>query len=117
MSEIKHCTECKTIKSAKFRQLKGNKWKEAENNNLTKVTWTEGIVLCNICYMNFVENPLKRGSRRVKTTDEEAEAEAEVEVEVEEEEEEEEVNEKIDFTRAIKVLYTILMKYKDCSKK
>ena len=97
MSEIKHCTECKTIKSAKFRQLKGNKWKEAENNNLVKVTWTEGVVLCNICYMNFVENPLKRGSRRVKTTDEEAE----------EEEEEEEVSEKIDFTRAIKMIAKI----------
>ena len=89
MSEIKCCTECKTIKSAKFRQLKGNKWKEAENNNLVKVTWTEGVVLCNICYMNFVENPLKRGSRRVKTIDAE--------------EEEEEVNEKIDSTRDIKV--------------
>src|SRR5688572_14691483 len=84
MSEIEHCTECKTIKSAKFCQLKGNKWKEAENNNLTKVTWTEGVVLCNLCYMNFVENPLKRGSRRVKTTDEE----------------EEEVSEKIDFTKS-----------------
>src|SRR6266487_4521299 len=89
MSEIKHCTECKTIKSAKFRQLKGNKWKEAENNNLAKVTWTEGVVLCNICYMNFVENPLKRGSRQVKTTDEE------------------EVSEKIDFTRAIKMIAKI----------
>ena len=105
MSEIKHCTECKTIKSAKFRQLKGNKWKEAENNNLVKVTWTEGVVLCNICYMNFVENLLKREPRRVKTTDAEGE------------EEEEEVSEKIDFIRAIKVLYTILMKYRDCSKK
>jgi hypothetical protein len=41
--------------------------------------------------MNFVENPLKRGSRRVKTID------------AEEEEEGEEVNEKIDFTRDIKV--------------
>ena len=70
-----------------------------ENNNLVKVTWTEGVVLCNICYMNFVENPLKRGSRRVKTTDEEAE--------VEEEEEEEEVSEKIDFTRAIKMIAKI----------
>ena len=36
--------------------------------------------------MNFVENPLKREPRRVKTTDAE----------------EEEVNEKIDFTRAIR---------------
>jgi hypothetical protein len=76
----------------------GNKWKEADNNNLAKVTWTEGVVLCNICYMNFVENPLKRGSRRVKTTDEEGEAK---------EEEEEEVSEKIDFTRAIKMIAKI----------
>src|SRR3990170_2830639 len=99
MSEIKRCTECKTIKSAKFHQLKGNKWKEAENNNLVKVTWTEGVVLCNICYMNFVENPLKRGSRSVKATDEEGETK--------EEEEEEEVSEKIDFTRAIKMIAKI----------
>ena len=49
MSEIKRCTECKTIKSAKFRQLKVNKWKEAENNNLVKATWAESVVLCNIC--------------------------------------------------------------------
>ena len=55
--------------------------------------------------MNFVENLLKREPRRVKTAD------------VEEEEEEEEVSEKIDFTRDIKVLYTSLMKYEDCSKK
>ena len=54
--------------------------------------------------MNFVENLLKREPRRVKTID------------AEEEEEEEEVNEKIDFTRH-QGLYTILMKYEDCSKK
>ena len=53
--------------------------------------------------MNFVENPLKREPRRVKTTDAEGEGE----------EEEEEVSEKIDFTRAIKVLYMILMKYEE----
>ena len=53
--------------------------------------------------MNFVENLLKREPRRVKTTDAEGE--------------EEEVSEKIDFTRDIKVLYMILMKYEDCSKK
>ena len=46
--------------------------------------------------MNFVENPLKRGSRRVKTTDEEGEAK-----------EKEEVSEKIDFTRAIKMIAKI----------
>ena len=104
MSEIKRCTECKTIKSAKFRQLKGNKWKEAENNNLVKVTWTEGVVLCNICYMNFVENPLKRESKRVKTTDED------------EEEDEEEVSEKIDFTRAIKMIAKIFYE-RECNNK
>ena len=49
--------------------------------------------------MNFVENLLKREPRRVKTTDAEGE--------------EEEVSEKIDFTRAIKVLYMILMKYEE----
>ena len=43
--------------------------------------------------MNFVENPLKRELRRVKTTDAEGE----------------EISEKIDFTKAIK--------YEDCSKK
>ena len=64
--------------------------------------------------MNFIENPLKRESKQVKTTDED------------------EVSEKIDFTRSIKmiakifyerdviikkVLYTNLMKCEDCSKK
>ena len=51
--------------------------------------------------MNFVGNLLKREPRRVKTTDAEGE------------EEKEEVSEKIDSTRAIKVLYMILMKYEE----
>ena len=50
--------------------------------------------------------PLKRGSRRVKTTDEEGEAE----------EEEEEVSEKIDFTRAIKMIAKIFYE-RECSNK
>ena len=58
--------------------------------------------------MNFVENPLKRGSRRVKTTDEEGEAE--------EEAEEEEVSEKIDFTRAIKMIAKIFYE-RECNNK
>ena len=75
-----------------------------ENNNLVKVTWTEGVVLCNICYMNFVENPLKRGLRRVKTTDEEGEEEEVI------------VSEKIDFTRAIKMMAKIFYE-RECSNK
>src|SRR5688572_6824040 len=63
--------------------------------------------------MNFVENHIKRGSRRVKTTDEEGEAE---EAEEEAEEEEEEVSEKIDFTRAIKIIAKIFYE-RECSNK
>ena len=29
--------------------------------------------MCNTCYMNFVENPLRRGSKRAKVTNEEEE--------------------------------------------
>ena len=72
MSETKQCTECQTTSSTKFRSLKGEKWKEAENNDLVKVTWREGVLLCNVCYMRFVENPLKKGHKKVKIMDEEA---------------------------------------------
>ena len=48
-------------------------WREAESKGLVKVMWEEGVVLCNTCYMNFVENPLIRGSKQVKVTNEEEE--------------------------------------------
>ena len=69
MSETKKCTECQTINLTKFHSLKGEKWKEVENNDLAKVTQSEGILLCNVCYMRFVENPLKKGRKRVKNMD------------------------------------------------
>ena len=49
---------------------KGDKWREAESQGLVKVTWVEGVVLCNSCYMYLVENPLRRGIKRVKVRDE-----------------------------------------------
>src|ERR1044071_5260801 len=99
MSETrKCCIECQTSESTKFRSLNGKKWKEVESNNLVKVTWTEGVVLCNICYMRCVENPLKRDPKRVKvSTEEEAEAISE-----------EEVSMKVDLTGAIKKIAKIL---------
>ncbi|CAG8715940.1 39346_t:CDS:2, partial [Gigaspora margarita] len=64
MSEsIKRCMNCPTTES-KFRSLKDAKWEEAEKNNLIKETWVKGGKLCHNCYMNFVENPLRRGSKR-----------------------------------------------------
>src|SRR3990170_1455527 len=90
MSRTRQCVECKTTNSTKFRSLKGEKWKEAEKNNLVKISWREGILLCNICYMSFVENPLKKGPKRVKSMNEE------------------EVSTKIDFARAIKSMAKIL---------
>ncbi len=70
MSETKKCIKCQTINSTKFRSLKGEKWKEIENNDLAKITWSEGVLLCNVCYMRFIENPLKKGYKRVKNMDE-----------------------------------------------
>ena len=46
-----------------------SKWREADSQGLVKVTWNEGIVLCNTCYMNLIENPLRRGVKRVKVTE------------------------------------------------
>jgi hypothetical protein len=37
MSETKRRTECQATNSTKFRSLKGEKWKEAENKDLVKV--------------------------------------------------------------------------------
>ena len=70
MPKTKRCTECESIESAKFRSLSGEKWRDAEDKGLVKQTWEEGIILCNTCYMQFIENPLRRGVKRVKVTDE-----------------------------------------------
>jgi len=94
MSETKNCGECKNTKSTKFRSLKGEKWREAENNDLVKITWEEGIILCNVCYMSFVENPLKKGHKRVKTMNENVTHE-------------EKVSMNFDLTKAIKVMANI----------
>ena len=98
MSEMKRCTECQTTSSTKFRSLKGEKWKEAENNDLVKVTWREGVLLCNICYMRFVENLLKKGPKRVKIMKEETIDENTIDTE----------SIKVDLVRAIKVMAKIL---------
>jgi hypothetical protein len=42
---------------------------EVEKQGLIKITWEEG----STSYMNFVENPLRRGPERVKVTNEEKE--------------------------------------------
>ncbi|CAG8565237.1 25029_t:CDS:2 [Gigaspora margarita] len=67
MSEIKKCMECKTTKSQQFRSLAGKKWEEAEAAGLIKEAWVKGNKLCNKCYMNFVENLLKK-AKRVKVS-------------------------------------------------
>ncbi|RIB03515.1 hypothetical protein C2G38_2224849 [Gigaspora rosea] len=46
---------------------------EAEANGLIKATWLKGNKLCNICYMNFVENQLRK-AKWVKVSVEEVEA-------------------------------------------
>ncbi|CAG8642830.1 6460_t:CDS:1, partial [Ambispora gerdemannii] len=107
MSENKHCTECKITTSTKFRSLKREKWREAERNDLIKETWMEGDIFCNICYMNFVENPLKRGLKKVKIMDKES-VDEEIDEEAIGEVIEEEVSMKIDFTGVIKVMAKIL---------
>jgi len=71
MSEKRSCNECQATESSRFRPLKGEKWREAESKGLTKKTWWEGIILCNICYMSLVENPLKKGPKWKKVTEEE----------------------------------------------
>ena len=63
MSSEQCCTECQSTESTKFRSLKGEKLR-------VKVTWVEGVVLCNTCYMYLVENPLRIGIKRVKVRDE-----------------------------------------------
>ncbi|CAG8815825.1 23594_t:CDS:2, partial [Gigaspora margarita] len=68
--------ECGATESSRFCPLKNEKWRQAKQNRLTKVTWEEGNILCNLCYMNLVENPLqrlKKSTKRVKVSVEEAE--------------------------------------------
>ena len=64
MASNKRCIECQTTNLVKFRSLGSDKWKEIKAESLERETWKEGIVLCNICYMNCVENPLRRSSKR-----------------------------------------------------
>jgi hypothetical protein len=60
--------ECGTTESTRFRPLSGTKWDEAKSNDLVKVTWVKGVVLCNSCYMRFVENPLNRSTKRARVS-------------------------------------------------
>ncbi|CAG8681301.1 17123_t:CDS:2 [Gigaspora margarita] len=68
MAESNYCVECKTTKLTKFRLVAGFKWNEVEAYNLVRENWVKGIVLCSSCYMKFVENPLRRGVKRLKVT-------------------------------------------------
>jgi len=54
----------------RINEIPFTKRREAESQGLVKVTWVEGVVLCNTCYMYLVENPLRRGIKRVKVRDE-----------------------------------------------
>src|SRR6266540_388255 len=107
MSTRKECTECQTTESTKFWSVNGKKWSEAKSNDLVKVTWVEGVVLCNACYMRLVENLLKRDPKRVKVTTEE-----ETETTIEEE-----VSMKINLTKAIKSMAKILYDSEHVKKK
>ena len=108
MPEEKQCSECKIIESTRFRSLKGNKWKEAENNNLVKVIWTEGVILCNICYMRLVKNLLRRGPKRLKVMDKEGMNEEVIDEEATDEKTtDEEVSTKVELTKAIKMIAKI----------
>ena len=66
MSEKLGCTEYGSTETSRFRSVKVDKWREAKSQGLVKTTWVEGIVLCNTCCMNLIENPLGRGVKRVK---------------------------------------------------
>ena len=54
----------------RINEIPFTKRREAESQGLVKVTWVEGVVLCNTCYMYLVENPLRIGIKRVKVRDE-----------------------------------------------
>ncbi|CAG8657408.1 9019_t:CDS:1, partial [Dentiscutata heterogama] len=47
--------------------------KELMAKSLEKLTWMEDTVLCDKCYMDLVENPLRRGSKRAKGIDDQGE--------------------------------------------
>ena len=66
MSGNKQCVECQTTESVKFRSLGDDKWNAAESKGLVKVTWTKGDILCNKSYMQFIENPLRKGHKGIK---------------------------------------------------
>jgi len=44
---------------------------DALNKGLVKHMWEGGVILCNTCYMQFVEDLLRRGAKRVKVLTEE----------------------------------------------
>lgn len=66
MSKINECMECGATESPRFRSLAGNKWQEAEAYDLIKVSWEKNSKLCHSCYMNLVENQLRRLKREAK---------------------------------------------------
>ena len=74
MSEIKKCGHCKATESNRFRPLKASKWDEAERRGLIQENWEMGIILCNKCYMSYVENPLQKAAKKVKVSVEEVDS-------------------------------------------
>jgi hypothetical protein len=61
------------VRNHQVNQIPPSVWRKmerVEKQGLVKVTWEEGV-LCNTGYMQFVENPLRRGVKRVKVVNEE----------------------------------------------
>ncbi|RIB19122.1 hypothetical protein C2G38_2182717, partial [Gigaspora rosea] len=94
MSENKYCSSCQATQTVKFRSLGADKWKEIVSRGLEKPTWKKGTILCNKCYMDLVENPLRRGNKRVKGIDQAENAGNEAGTS----------NEKIELSEAIRLL-------------
>ncbi|CAG8856352.1 32552_t:CDS:1, partial [Gigaspora margarita] len=107
MSEIRKCGNCSSTDSVRFRPLKEEKWREAEHRGLIKDKWEEGIILCNKCYMNYVENPLKRTAKRIKISVQEVESSIREETQIPVNEEVEAVNEELSIVDLIRVIETM----------
>ena len=66
MEDNKTCIDCKSTSSKKFCQLGSEIWQEVESKDLVRESWSVGHMLCNVCYMRYIVNPIRKEKKLLK---------------------------------------------------
>ena len=64
---IKKCIDCKSTSSKKFQQLGSEIWQEVESKGLVRKFWSASCMLCNVCYIKYVINLIRKEKKSTKS--------------------------------------------------